>query len=92
MTPTALPKAHKRPTPEQLKLIAENYKEMRAKVKRSGQLVLELCRHPDVTPEQITEVIASYKRTWAGMRSVHESCRQLNVPYSYKGYPWETPL
>ena len=80
---------------DKLKLIEANYKEMRAHVNRAGQLTLELCRHPDATPEQINDVIARYKKTWAGMRAVHESCRQLNVPHRSAfrgGYPWETPL
>lgn len=36
----ATPRAPKRPTPEQLRKITDNYKDMRQKVNRAGQLTL----------------------------------------------------
>lgn len=83
----------KKPTPEQLKAICANYKELRAKVTRAGGLVLQMARHPDMTDAMLLEVVARYRRCYQGLRDVHDSCKKLDVPYRvYTPYPWETPL
>ena len=84
---------NKRPTPEQLRKITDNYKDMRQKVNRAGQLTLQMLVHPEATPEHIQEAAAHYKNVWTMLKGVHESCRQLPVEYrSWVSYPWETPL
>jgi hypothetical protein len=83
----------KHPTPEQLKKIAANYKDMRAKVDKAGRLTLQMLVHPEATPAHIQEAVAHYKNVWTMLKGVHESCRQLPVAYnSWASYPWETPL
>ena len=84
----------KRPTPEQLKLIAENYSQLRKNIERAAQLVLQVTRHPDATDEHIKEAAQHYRRDYTSLREIHKSCNELNrgsVP-SYKPFPWEMPL
>ena len=90
----ATPRPKKRPTPEQLRKITDNYKEMRKKVHRAGVLTLQMLVHPDATPAHIQEAVEHYKNVWNMLKGVHESCRQLPVEFSMwrAPYPWETPL
>lgn len=84
----------KKPTVGQIIKIADNYKAMRKSVGRAGELVLEMARHPDITEEQMREVVASYRRTWGMLKAVHESCRK-NIGESgstWRPHPWEAPL
>lgn len=90
MNPPLKPK----PTPAQIKQIAENYKAMRQKIAHAGGLVLEMARHPDMTDAMLLEVVGSYRRSYQGLREVHESCRK-NIGESgrtFLQHPWETPL
>ena len=83
-----------KPTPAQIKQIAENYKAMQQKIEHAGALLLEMARHPDMTDALLLEVVGSYRRAYRGLRSVHESCRK-NIGESgsmFRPHPWETQL
>ena len=89
----ATPRPNKRPTPEQLRKITDNYKDMREKVDRAGVLTLQMLVHPEATPAHIQEAVEHYKNVWNMLKGVHESCRQLPVEHRiWALYPWETPL
>jgi hypothetical protein len=85
----ALPK---KPTPEQIKKLEANYKELREEVSRVGELVLKMARHPDATDAEVLEAALGYRKHHASLRKIRESCRQLPVPYRSVGYQWEKPL
>lgn len=79
-------------TPEKIKQVRENFLAMQANIKRAGELILELMRHPDVTPEEVAAAQASYARSYAGFIQVRESLRKAIPPR--KGvftniHPWE---
>lgn len=85
---------NKKPSPAQIKKIAENYTEMRKKITCAGELVLEMARHPDMTDSMLLEVVGSYRRAYQGLRAVHESCRK-NIGDSgsmFRPHPWEKRL
>ena len=71
------------------KQLVDNYKEMRLKIRRSEQLVLQMVRHPDATEEMRKEVTDSYRRAYADYWRVRESLRKhfSYSPYSVT-YPW----
>jgi hypothetical protein len=68
------------------------YKKMASDVLKAGNLILELMRHPDATPQQVLDAQASYARSYANFIQVRESLRKL---YPIKpnlfinAYPWE---
>jgi len=68
-----------------------NFKEMRQKIRRSEQLVLQMIRHPDATEEMRKEVTDSYRCAYAGYTRVRESLRG-HFPDSARPtsmqYPW----
>jgi hypothetical protein len=77
----------KRPTKE----LIDNFKEMRQKIRRSEQLVLQMIRHPDATEEMRKEVTDSYRRAYADYIQVRDSLRE-HFPDSARctsvQYPW----
>ena len=82
----------KKPTPEQLKKIEANYKELREKVSRVGEIVLEMARHPDATDAQVLEVALKYRKHHASLRAIKKSCNALQVPSRMVPYQWEKPI
>lgn len=83
----------KKPTPEQMQAIINNYSAMRAAVTQAGELTLQLARHPEVSPAFLNEGLATYRRAFSSLRDVHMSCLQsIGHSRSYKPYPWEKPL
>ena len=68
------------------------YKELAAKTLRMGDLILEMMRHPDTTPQQVLDAQASYARTYASYLEVRDSLRKLYPPQHnvfLTAYPWE---
>lgn len=67
------------------------YKELADKTRRMGDLILEMMRHPDATPQQVLEAQASYARAYASYLEVRGSLRKL-YPQQHsvflKQYPW----
>jgi len=68
------------------------YKELAAKTLRMGDLILEMMRHPEVSPELVLEAQASYARSYANFIQVRDSLRKLypiQPSLFINAYPWE---
>ena len=67
------------------------YKELYAKTLRMGDLILDMMRHPEASPEMVLEAQKGYARTYASYLEVRESLRKL-YPSEHSGflaqYPW----
>lgn len=57
------------------KELVDKFREMKRNWQRMGNTVLELCRHPDVTPDQVYEVAQRYRVV---SQSVFEARRQID--------------
>jgi hypothetical protein len=68
------------------------YKKMASNVAEAGHLILEMMRHPEVSPELALEAQASYARSYANFIQVRDSLRKLypKQPSQYiNAYPWD---
>jgi hypothetical protein len=81
-------------TQRQAKLpeVRTKYKKMASDVAEAGHLILELMRHPDVTPDMVADAQASYARSYANFIQMRDSLRKLypKPPSLFINvYPWE---
>jgi hypothetical protein len=68
-------------TPEKRKKILLSWRDVCNLSKDMERKLLQLARHPEVTPEQIAEAVAAYKRVYWASKKTAETMKQFGVKY-----------
>ena len=68
-------------TPEKRKKILLSWRDVCNLSKGMERKLLQLARHPESTPEQIAEAVATYRRTYWASKETAQTMKQFGVKY-----------
>jgi len=73
-------------TPEKRKKILLSWRDVCNLSKGMEVKLLQLARHPEATPEQIAEAVATYRRTYWASKKTAETMKQFGMKYHCENF------